>query len=152
MHPEFSTFCGAVGSSLVVIAILRLVVTLVGDQPTLPTRFSGTKADLLRIGDSFARAGTAWPVALMVGTVLLVLPAYLGLQHHVRRWAPMLGLSLVTGLAAMLVGYLRIYSGRELKSASTLTLVSDALVGPIGLGALTIICIALAVQVTRRRQ
>ena len=146
LHPDLSTFAGVIGSALVAFAAVRLVLTLVGTQPAVPAQFTGTKADFLRIGESFAKSGTAWPVALVVGTVLLVLPGYLGLRGHLRRWAPILGMALATGLGAIIVGYLRISSGLQLKTASTLKLVSDAIVGPIGFGLITVLSVAFAVR------
>ena len=146
LHPDLSTFAGVIGSALVAFAAVRLILTLVGTQPAVPAQFTGTKADFLRIGESFAKSGTTWPVALIVGTVLLVLPGFLGVRGHLRRWAPILGIALATGLGAIIVGYLRISSGLELKTASTLKLVSDAIVGPIGFGLITVVSVAFAVR------
>ncbi len=148
--PEISGFAGTIGTALVGFAIVRIVLTLLGDQPVIPTRYTGREASLLRIGESFGSAGSAWPVALAVGTVLLTLPSFLAIRSHLRRWAPVVGLAAATGVVAIAIGALRFVAGRRLGSASTVKLISDVVVGPVGFGLVTVVAVAMALRWHRR--
>ena len=147
---DISSFAGYIGTALVGFAIVRIVLTLLGDQPVIPARYSGREASLLRIGESFGSAGSAWPIALVVGTVLLTAPGFLAIRSHLRRWAPIVGLATVTAIVAVAIGALRFVAGRRIGSATTVKLISDVVVGPIGFGLLTLVAIALAIRSYRR--
>ncbi len=150
VSPDISGFAGFLGTGLIGFAIVRVVLTLLGDQPVIPARFTGREASLLRIGESFGSSGSAWPVALVVGTILLTVPSFLAVRSHLRRWAPIVGLGAATGVVAIAIGALRFVAGRRLGSASTIKLVSDAIVGPIGFGVLTLVAVGLAIRSHRR--
>ncbi len=150
LSPEFPTFAGVVGSALVAFAVARLVLALVGDQPKIPATFTGTSARLVRLGATFANIGTSWPLALLVGTVLLLLPVFAGFTDHLRRWAPIVGLASVTAVFAVTIGALQFYAGDKLGSPSTLRLLSDVIVGPIGFGVLTLVTVAFGTRAHRR--
>lgn len=147
---DISGFAGFIGTALIGFAIMRVVLTLLGDQPVIPARYTGREASLLRIGESFGSAGSAWPVALVVGTVLLTVPSFLAVRSHLRRWAPIVGLAAATGVVAIAIGALRFVAGRRLGSVSTIKLVSDVVVGPIGFGVLTLVAVGLAIRSHRR--
>lgn len=147
---DISSFAGYVGTALVGLAIVRIVLTLLGDQPVIPARYTGREASLLRIGESFGSAGSAWPVALVVGTILLTVPGFLAVRSHLRRWAPIVGLAATTGVVAVAIGALRFVAGRRLGSATTIKLISDVVVGPVGFGLLTLVVVGLAIRTHRR--
>ncbi len=150
VSPDISAFAGFVGTALIGFAIVRVVLTLLGDQPAIPARYTGREASLLRIGESFGSSGSAWPIALVVGTVLLTVPSFLAVRSHLRRWAPIVGLAAVTGVVAVALGVLRFVAGQRLDSASTIKLVSDIVVGPVGFGLLTLVAVGLAIRSHRR--
>ena len=150
VSPDISGFAGFVGTALIGFAVLRIVLTLLGDQPVIPARYTGREASLLRIGESFGSSGSAWPVALVVGTVLLTVPSFLAVRSHLRRWAPIIGLAAATGVVGVAIGALQFVSRRRLDSASTIKLVSDVVVGPIGFGLLTLVAVGLAIRSHRR--
>ena len=150
VSPDISNFAGYIGTALVGFAIVRIILTLVGDQPVIPARYTGREASLLRIGESFGSSGSAWPVALVVGTVLLTVPSFLAFRSHLRRWAPVVGLAAATGVVATAIGALRLFAGRRLGSVSTVKLISDVVVGPIGFGLLTLVAVGLAIRSHRR--
>ena len=150
ISPEFPSFAGVIGSALVTFAVARLVLALLGDQPNIPGTMTGTSARLVRLGTTFANIGTSWPLALLVGTVLLLLPLFAGFHDHLHRWAPMVGLATVTSVFAVLIGALQFYAGNKLGSPSTLRLLSDVIVGPIGFGLLTLVAVAAATRAHRR--
>jgi hypothetical protein len=139
-----------IGSGLVGFAVIRMVLALLGDQPSIPATITGTSAKLVRVGQSFAGIGTAWPLALLVGTVVLVAPNLLGLRSHLRRWAPVIGIALAAALAAIAAGALQFYAGNKIGTVSTARLLSDVIVGPIGFGVLSIVAIALGTRSHRR--
>ncbi len=150
VSPDISSFAGYVGTALVGFAIVRVVLTLLDNQPVIPARYTGREASLLRIGESFGASGSAWPLALVVGTVLLVVPSFLAVRSHLRRWAPIVGLAAATGVVSIGIGALRFFAGLRLDSASTVKLVSDVVVGATGFGLLTLVAIVLAVRSHRR--
>lgn len=150
VSPDISTFAGIIGSSLIGFGVLRMVLALVGDQPVIASTFIGTTARLMRLGQSFAGIGSAWPIALLAGTVVLIGPSLLGVQSHLRQWAPVLGIALVAAVAAVAAGGLQFYAGNKIGTPSTVRLLSDVIVGPIGFGVLSLVAIAVGLRAKRR--